>query len=209
MIHVFHGFLGSPEDFSFLQGENVILHNLYELKEFPQISPEDILIGYSMGARIAMEIAHEHEFNLKKLVLINTNPGLDSIEEKQQRRKFELSVLNELKTKTQEEFLAYWNEYPIFFHDAPLLPLPEERFQKSAELFDRFALSKQENFLPELIQHKDKVLWIVGLFDEKYMEIATERIMPNQIPVRGIPGGHRLFQHPEELKKLLSHEGIL
>lgn len=209
MIHIFHGFLGSPDDFTFLQREDVILHDLYTLKDYPQIDPEDTLIGYSMGARIAMEIAHKHHFKLKKLILINTNPGLESEEEKKQRRVFELSILDKLKRSSQEEFLDYWNDYPIFFHDAPIGPMPKERFEKSAELFDRFALSKQENFLPELIKHKEKILWIVGLFDEKYMEIATERIMPHQITVKGIPGGHRLFQHQIELKKLLQDEGIL
>lgn len=209
MIHVFHGFLGSPADFSFLAGENIILHDLYQMEQFPTIGSEDTLIGYSMGARIAMEIAQKNNFNFKKIVLINTNPGLETEEEKPLRRKFELAVLEALNNKTKEEFLSYWNALPIFTHDDPLLNLSDACFKKSAELFDRFALSKQPNFLPILSAHADKVLWIVGLKDEKYLDMTTERILPLDISVKGIPGGHRLFQHPEELKMLLTDEGII
>lgn len=209
MIHVFHGFLGSPQDFSYLKRDDVILHDLYQMEVFPVIGPEDTLIGYSMGGRIAMEIAHANGYQFKKIVLINTHPGLETEEEKNQRASFELSVLKEFETKTQEEFLEYWNDYPIFFHDAPLKDIPHDRFKKSPELFERYRLSKQNNHLPELIQNKDKVLWIVGLFDEKYMEVATEYIMPHHIRVKGIPGGHRLFQNSVELTKLLTDEGIL
>lgn len=209
MIHLFHGFLGSPEDFSFLKREDVVIHDLYEMNDLPIVSQEDVLIGYSMGARVAMEIAHKNQFKIKKLVIINSHPGLATQEEKVSRRNFELTVLEKLKTMSKDEFLSYWNALPLFAHDAPLENLTEERFSKSAELFDQFALSKQDHFLPEIAQHKEKVLWIVGLQDEKYLEIASEMILPHDIPVVGLPGGHRLFQLQKELKEMLQNEGIL
>ena len=75
MIHAFHGFLGSPSDLSFLKSENnlVHFHDLYEEDlSAIHIGPEDTLIGYSMGGRIAMEVAVRHAFNLKKLVIIRS-----------------------------------------------------------------------------------------------------------------------------------------
>lgn len=56
MIHVFHGFLGSPEDFQFLNGEDVQVHDLYSMNQYPEIGLDDTLIGYSLGGRIALEI---------------------------------------------------------------------------------------------------------------------------------------------------------
>lgn len=209
MIHVFHGFLGSPDDFSFLKREDVILHDLYEMNTFPQVSEDDVLIGYSMGARVAMEIAYKNQFKIKKLVIINSHPGLETEEEKVSRRSFELSVLEKLKSMTKNDFLVYWNALPLFAHDKPLENVTEDRFQKSANLFDKFALSRQENFLPAIAENKDKVLWIVGLQDEKYLEIASEKILAQDIQVAGLPGGHRLFQHQTELKELLQNEGVL
>jgi 2-succinyl-6-hydroxy-2,4-cyclohexadiene-1-carboxylate synthase len=208
MIHVFHGFLGSPEDFDFLRSENVQLHDLYNLGEV-KISPQDTLIGYSMGGRVALELAERIDYKFKKLVLINAHPGLPSSEEKEARRTWEDSLLEKLQTLPAHEFITFWNELPIFIHDRPLSPLTEERYSQSKTLFDKHRLSNQKNYLPSLAKNREKVLFVVGLFDEKYMELVSESILPHDILVKGLPGGHRLFQNQEELKALLVNEGIL
>lgn len=208
MIHVFHGFLGSAEDFNYLASEDVILHDLYNMKSLPDVSPGDTLIGYSMGGRIALEIAERVQYNIKKLVLINAHPGLASLEERTDRTAFEAKVIEELKSRTKEDFLEWWNSLPIFNFDSPI-STSDERFAKSAELFFRYRLSQQDNHLPGMIQHKDKVLYIVGLFDEKYMELVSEFLIPEDIVIKGIPGGHRLFQNVNEMKNILIAEGIL
>lgn len=209
MIHVFHGFLGSPEDFSFLKNDNVLIHDLYSMETFPKVGPDDVLIGYSMGGRIALEIAESVDYNIKKLVLISANPGLSSEEEKTHRAEWERTVIQDLETLSMSDFLAQWNDLPVFFHDAPLKDLTPERYKKSAALFEKYLLSKQRDHLPLMIEHKEKVLYVVGLFDEKYMDFASEVFIPYGITVRGIPGGHRLFQLHTELKKVLTAEGIL
>ena len=209
MIHVFHGFLGSPDDFKFLKRDDVMIHDLYEMNHYPEVTSGDTLIGYSMGGRIALEIASRRGFNLKKVVLINAHPGLETEEEKLNRTQFEKVILNELMTRSMDDFMDYWNELPIFFHDRPIRLHNQTRFQESAALFDRYRLSRQKNFLPEMIEHKDKILFIAGLFDEKYMDLVSEVLMPNHIAVKGIPGGHRLFQQENELKQILIDEGVL
>lgn len=209
MIHVFHGFLGSPEDFNFLKQEDVILHDLYSPNFNPDIKPGDTLIGYSMGGRVAMELANKVDWQINKLVLMNSHPGLEFDDEKESRREWEDSVLERLKTKTSTEFFEYWNELPIFEFDSPLAPISDERYLASQKLFDQFRLSKQKNFLPDLEDHKDKVLYLVGLFDIKYFTLAEEVIANYGIQVTPIAGGHRLFQQPQEVKSILTNEGIL
>lgn len=208
MIHVFHGFLGSPEDFHFLLGPNVQVHDLYTMEAYPEIHPEDTLVGYSMGGRIALEIAHAKNFQLKKVVLINAHPGIADDEERMDRAEFETKILNQLRATPKDEFMDFWNSLPIFFHDGPI-SVRDDRYQKSAELFDRYRLSKQKNFLPDILNHKNKILYIVGFFDEKYMDLVSEVMIPEEVPVKGIPGGHRLFQHGPALKQILIDEGIL
>ena len=209
MIHIFHGFLGSLKDFSFLKEENAILYDLYEMEVNPEIGPQDILIGYSMGGRVALEIASKNNYQLNKLVLINAHPGLATEEERANRTLFEDRVIQEMEEKTKEEFLTEWNSLPIFEHDLPVEVEDDERFKKSVELFDRYRLSKQKDHLPELIKNKDKVLYIVGLQDDKYMDLAESLLLPHDISVKGILGGHRLFQKSLELKQVLQDEGIL
>ena len=209
MIHVFHGFLGSPEDFNFLKGPQVILHDVYQMEKFPEIKSSDTLIGYSLGGRIALDIAERNNFNLKKIVLINAHPGLTTEKEKLNRKNFEVTILQELKRQTLPEFMSYWNNLGIFLFDEPIKLTDEARYRKSAEIFDHYRLSNQKDHLPGILENKNKVLWIIGSLDEKYMDIAREKLVPNNIPVKFIEGGHRLFQRPAELVKILKDESIL
>lgn len=202
MIHVFHGFLGSPQDFTFLAGENVIIHDSYEMENYPDISPEDILIGYSLGGRIALEIAQAHHFRLKKLFLLNAHPGLSTEKEKETRKAWEDQVLQNLKKKTKEEFLSDWNKLPVFLFDEPLSDVDDSRFKKSPELFNKYRLSNQKNFLPDILKFKDKIEYVIGTLDEKYMDLSRD-LVAKGVNVKYIEAGHRLFQHPDKLKELL------
>jgi pimeloyl-ACP methyl ester carboxylesterase len=212
MIHVFHGFLGSPSDFGFFASSLVQTHDLYHFNKetfLKALHPEDSLIGYSMGGRLAMELASLSNFKIKKLVLINAHPGLPEGANVPERQIWEESVIERLKSLPQKDFLEYWNRLPLFKGNEPLKPMPEDRFQASLRLFESNRLSRQKNFIPELTEHTDKVLWIAGTEDEKYAQVARDLVQPNGIPCEFIKGGHRLFQHPESLMTLLKAHKIL
>jgi 2-succinyl-6-hydroxy-2,4-cyclohexadiene-1-carboxylate synthase len=208
VIHVFHGFLGTPADFSFLHGDDVKLYDLYTMESFPQIDPDDVLIGYSLGGRIALEIAEANQYQVKKIVLINSHPGLVSDEKRAKRCEFENSILEKFKLP-MPEFINWWNALPLFRFDTPVKLNDNERYQKSRELFDRYRLSNQKYHLPNILPHREKFLWIIGLQDEQYMTMAKEELIPNDIQVKYLDGGHRLFQNNVVLKKLLQDECLL
>lgn len=206
MIHVFHGFLGSPSDFDFLKGEDILLHDLLGDLDQIQVSPEDTLIGYSMGGRIALELASRLNFVIKKLVLINAHSGLSSDAEKIERKDWENKIEGMM---LESGFFSYWNSLPIFSHDRPLQEFSTERLNAFKNLFHRFRLSEQKDFLPEISLHKNKVLWIIGQDDQKYHAWAHRELLPREIPCRFTFGGHRLFQHPEKVIQVLKEEGVL
>jgi 2-succinyl-6-hydroxy-2,4-cyclohexadiene-1-carboxylate synthase len=210
MIHVFHGFLGSPSDFDFLADyPGVKIHDLYRedlnsLKN--EIEMEDILIGYSMGGRIALQLAFDSGFQVKKLVLINAHPGLEE-KERQERAKWEEEVVHRLQESTPEEFLAWWNALPVFQNDEPI----KGNFnrERSLDLFHRMRLSEQPNFLPKLSGYREKVLWIIGKQDAKYRALAEGRLKDNHIPFIMVEGGHRLFQHPRSVLQALQSQAVI
>lgn len=207
MIHVFHGFLGSPEDFAFLSSYgDVILHDLYQEQDL-HIDKNDTLIGYSMGGRIALEIAHRHQYQLKKLVLMNAHPGLPS--PSTERTLWEDSVIERLQTLSAEDFLKYWNKLPLFKGDAPIESIPEDRYKKSLPLFETHRLSKQTCYLLDLKVHASKVLSLSGTQDEKYSQIAKDLIAPCGVKCLFLDAGHRIFQNQNELISVLKSENIL
>ena len=190
VIRVFHGFLGSPSDFQFLAGAGIVLHDLY--REAPMTSASDILIGYSMGGRLAMELAKKNGF--RKLILINSHPGLTDDKEREIRSLWEEEVLERLVDPVT--FLSWWNSLPLFRHDRPLTTVPDD----SDKLFKKMLLSRQENFLPFLTENRDKVHWILGENDPKYSALKEKL---QDFDVTMVRGGHRLFQHPEKILPLI------
>jgi 2-succinyl-6-hydroxy-2,4-cyclohexadiene-1-carboxylate synthase len=210
LIHVFHGFLGSPEDLSYLSsGELITFYDLYVTD--PQtitLHENDTVIGYSLGGRVALELAHRYKFQMKNLVILSAHPGLRE-EERPERSLWEESILKRLVEMSPDEFLTYWNALPLFKSDLPLRDLPLKKLRESALLFEKFRLSRQRCFLPELAQNRDKILWISGIQDDKYSKIARDLILPLDISCVFIEGGHRLYQKKSELLTLLKSRNIL
>jgi len=208
MIHVFHGFLGSPKDFHFLpKRDDLIIHNLLQRKEHPPVINEnDTLVGYSMGGRFCLELAAQVNFKIKRLVLINSHPGLSSEKEKVLRKTWEDDIESKI---ISPDFIAFWNKLEIFKFDAPLEEMNLDLLQEHRDLFNELRLSKQKDYLPDLMKHKNNVLFIIGKNDPKYLNISQSILIPNGIYCRFINGGHRLFQHPTELTNSLTAEGVL
>jgi 2-succinyl-6-hydroxy-2,4-cyclohexadiene-1-carboxylate synthase len=208
VIHIFHGLFGSPQDFHFIQGDNITYHNLYSSWNIRSLNEDDILIGYSMGGRIALEIAHQYKYCMKSLVLLSAHPGLSHPEEIIQRKEYEEIILNKMSTLSVQEFLEWWNNLEIFKGDQPII-VDSKCLRESQVIFNRHRLSHQKDHLPELIKNRSKVLYVLGEKDSKYLEMAKEKFLPHQIKVRTINAGHRLYQHPEKLLHLLQEENIL
>lgn len=204
MIHVIPGFLGSAEDFASL--ENSHIHDLKE--ETPEsiaalVGPSDTLLGYSLGGRVALEVAERLKYNFHSLILLAAHPGGLSPEEIQGRRAWEDEVLNRLEAPA-EDFLLWWNGLEVFRGDSPLKPRDLSGWK---EIFKRYRLSEQRDFRGAMTEHKDKIIYVYGSEDQKYAGIA-QKLSHLGIRTKVISGGHRLFQNTEEIKAILAEENL-
>jgi pimeloyl-ACP methyl ester carboxylesterase len=202
VIHVFHGLFGSPDDFAVLARPGVRLHDLYaeDLSEIKsEIRPGDVLVGYSLGGRLALELTVSLGFIPKKVILLNAHPGLRE-EECPARIAWEDEVIRRL-SGDNAGFSAWWNALPVFAADAPI-EIDAEVQARSVALFQKLRLSGQPDFVPVLRAHADKFTWLIGESDHKYVALARECLIPAGIKVRFVPGGHRLHQSAEALKAL-------
>lgn len=206
LITCLHGFLGSPRDFDFLRKEyevytpdldNFVHKNLRELQDDLAISnpvESNILIGYSFGARIALGLFLRNPHSFNKMILLGGHGGLTSEEERTQRLNLEESFCSKLDQYNFDEFLSFWNGLELFHSDSPVTPAAKD-LSLLKNYFVNFGLSKQPFYLNQLKEHQDKVLWIFGENDKKYVSYANENL--GDFNVRYVSNcGHRVLHSP-------------
>jgi 2-succinyl-6-hydroxy-2,4-cyclohexadiene-1-carboxylate synthase len=83
-------------------------------------SPERfVLVGYSMGGRIALHVALAAPERVSRLVLVSTTAGIDDPLERAARRKRDRRFAAEIEQGTIERFVERWRSQPMFAADPP------------------------------------------------------------------------------------------
>lgn len=168
------------------------------------ISEDDIFIGYSMGGRIALRIAHELKFKIKKLILLSAHPGLEN-SEKSLRRQWEQNIIHQMRTLSSLEFFDFWDSIPIFSDSKVNREMTPEEFASHQIKFEKNLLSNQTNYLSSLVLHKEKVIYIYGKRDQKYKKIG-EHLRSQSIPCIEVDSDHRTYLNDSYLIPLLQRE---
>lgn len=207
MIHLFHGFLGHPDDLKFF--EQFGQTKSYDMKSFDEnefkADPNDILIGYSMGGRVALKLASKLGYKIKKVIILSSNPNSLTPSERQSRLVWEEKTKNEMLTLNSSEFFRSWNALGIFKNDRPIAEISSDELKIWAEVFEKYRLSDQADYLQDLKNHPDQFAWIVGDLDEKYLNIAKT----SGVKYYTINAGHRLFQRPQEIINVINEHNLI
>jgi len=137
-----------------------------------------ILVGYSMGARMALHVALHHPKMVTRLVLISGTPGLKTEPERAARQKSDNELADRIETIGLSAFLDEWLALPIFSGLSNETNQRNDRLRNTIQgLADslRFAgTGTQESQWPNLHQLSMPVHLIVGELDEKFTSIARE-----------------------------------
>lgn len=233
-----HGFLGNGQDFEFLRSArefkdfNLIAPDLFagpasgqSIREeaaaiaaqaLPQLAgAERILLGYSYGARLALEILFEHPTAFTKLVLVSAGFGMCDTEARlaraEQDEKWAQIFLNE----SWDECLKLWSSQEILAPagaDAqpsgaePQLGWPGPRDEslycrpRLAEALRLRGQARVPYYLPMLSQVQIPTLLVVGEEDKKYVEaasLAREQLLRAELVVLKGASHRALFQQPK------------
>lgn len=78
------------------------------------IAGGNTLIGYSMGARMSLMAATQSPQSFQRLVLISGTAGLDTEDERQQRRQSDEALASHIEDIGVEQFLEEWLANPLF-----------------------------------------------------------------------------------------------
>jgi 2-succinyl-6-hydroxy-2,4-cyclohexadiene-1-carboxylate synthase len=77
------------------------------------------LCGYSLGGRIAQQVALAAPERINRLVLVSTSPGIEDPDERARRRESDRRLADELERIPFEQFIERWRTQPLFADDPP------------------------------------------------------------------------------------------
>lgn len=145
-----------------------------------------ILGGYSMGGRLALQVALSHPQRAERLILIGASPGIADPTERAGRRASDELLAEEIETSRIEEFARRWAATPILSGLAPRAAerIHEDRLRCTTSGLAAALRGLGTGALPSVWDRLGElpmpVTLVVGERDEKFQEIA--RAMLGLIP---------------------------
>lgn len=185
-----HGFMGQPTDwdevrakFSSEQTDSFAIDasddwasSLACLRT--KLPERSILIGYSMGARLALGLALEYPECCSGLVFVSGNPGLENDEDRRQRLEVDKAIAQRLVNTDPGEFLRWWYSLPVF-STVPARIKDAEIDRKLGSFSEHWqtilfanSIAQQPNYWPRLGELSVPVLIVAGQLDRKYATIS-------------------------------------
>lgn len=169
----------------------------------------NILVGYSLGGRLALQAAIDKPGLWDEVVLISSHPGYMSDEERQERLRSDRVWAEKFIQLPWEEVVHLWNDQPVFAgSEEPERLEGEHSRELLSKAIVQWSLANQ-NFEGEaLVNLKPKLHWYAGEKDERFVGLFQHLKVDGFIEdVQVIKNaGHRLiFDNPEELAQQLVH----
>jgi len=164
-----------------------------------------ILLGYSMGGRIALHILKNFSDQYDFCVLLSTHSGLTNEADRFRRIEHDLSWKKKLFELSWNNFIQEWINQPVFKNDNKLYRNQTTYdLQRLACGLDQLSLGRQDDMVQVIFKNQSKIKWLVGEFDEKFIDVAhslkQKKILSDY--ERILSSGHRiLFDNPELVAK--------
>ncbi len=139
-----------------------------------------VVVGYSMGGRIALQMALRAPERVDKLVLIGANPGLEGPAAKA-RQKMDQVLAHRIEREGVDDFCDYWQQIPILRSqnriDPPILSgLRSRRRQQRPHGLANCLLGMGTGAMPSVWSRLPElsmpVLLVTGVEDFKFTSIA-------------------------------------
>ena len=147
-----------------------------------------IVLGYSMGGRIALMLSVISE-RVARTIAVSTTPGIETATERKARRTSDRVLAARLEKDGLEAFIDYWETLGLF---TPQDQLPEdqrkqlrqERLNQTVAGLSASLRAQGTGSMPPLWACLPKEIdWIVGEKDEKFRQIASRAASLEKIHV--------------------------
>jgi 2-succinyl-6-hydroxy-2,4-cyclohexadiene-1-carboxylate synthase len=147
--------------------------------------PPAVLVGYSLGARLALGLLLMHPQHFARCVLIGVNPGVDSTNDREARRQEDALRAERLVSEGLEAFLLAWQNQSLFESqralDQTVLAQQGELRRTNtarglARSLERTGLGEMPNYAERLRTVPTPVHLVVGERDVKFRAIAQRMV---------------------------------
>ncbi|MFK7910363.1 MAG: alpha/beta fold hydrolase [Akkermansiaceae bacterium] len=174
-------------------------------EEIVRVDPEPVLLGYSMGGRLALHALLARPDLWKAAVIVSAHPGLETESERASRREKD-AEWSALALKSEwGDFLNQWNTQGVLAgSEMPDRTPLKDRRASIARSFIDWSLGEQENLSARLQEISCPALWMTGEHDKKFTTIAQSAVARLQNGHhRVIAGcGHRVtWEKPAEFSE--------
>ncbi len=230
MIVALHGFTASPAMWKSigLQGPTLLGHGpdalatgketfAHEVERLSAFLPQEPvhLVGYSLGARLALAIALRQPQRIRKLSLIGVQPGLENESERSERVAGDRCWSTLLRDEGVSAFVDQWQALPLW-SSQHALPESVRQYLRTQRLkhnpeqlafsLDALGTGRMPPMWDALADLRMPVQVITGELDTKYRRIADHMctLLPDA-SLHIIPGtGHNpVLERPEQVSELL------
>ncbi len=180
-----------------------------------KMQASDDLLGYSLGGRVALQLALDHPGRLRRLVLISCNAGFQDEAERKARAARDERLAQILEEDGISPFVAWWESNPALKPAHPIARKVDEALRCVRLNQDPLCLAgvlrtmSHGRMIPlwdRLPSLRVPTLLIAGDHDANYCKRMAE--MADRIPgatfVKIAGSGHAIHrEQPEELRKLV------
>lgn len=221
-----HGFLGNPSDWMRLGLEKRVKlevsypnlladpDSIVPYREWAEafnsrISQPTILVGYSLGGRLAMHAALHSPHLYQGLVIISSHYGLTDENEKSARLEHDQKWANRFRKENWEQVIKAWNSQPVFQNDTHTFSRNEQDFSREslARALDIWSLGRQENLKKRVEELSVPAMFVAGEYDKRYVTLtrSLDLSSPHSNIWIATESGHRVpWQQPNKFTKQLS-----
>ncbi|MBD1826587.1 2-succinyl-6-hydroxy-2,4-cyclohexadiene-1-carboxylate synthase [Microcoleus vaginatus GB1-A2] len=140
-----------------------------------------LLLGYSMGGRLALYMTLHFPERFEKVVLESASPGLKTEKERSHRLQADLQLAQKLENSNIKDFLLNWYDRPLFksLKNSPNFDnLIETRLANNplelAKSLRNMGTGNQPSLWEKLAQNQIPILLLAGEYDDKFTTINIE-----------------------------------
>lgn len=188
------------------------------VRETTSATDINILVGYSLGGRLAMHALKHAPELWSRSVIISANPGFqDTYEglhpdsaERQARWVSDSSWAEQFLLSPWADLMSQWNSQPVF-RDSQSEPQRLEAYYDRNLLslaLRQWSLAKQKNMRSTIRRNASQMVWVVGELDQKFLSLSQDLNKDiADLRVEVIPAAsHRiLFDQPEKLAEVITN----